>query len=205
MIEADCSWLRGKPGDTLAAPPLVLRRFRPAYAAAVARAVNDSLEHLRPWMAWAQSPVTAEEEEAVLRAAEARFEAGSEFAFLVFSPDDEVVGACGLHLRRGPGALEIGYWVHVSHTGKGYATGAAGRLVEEAFSLPEVERVQIRCDETNLASAAVPPRLGFRLAAVENRTPRTPAETQREMVWVLRRQQFERTSSTRPGTRPELA
>ncbi len=83
--------------------------------------------------------------------------------------------------------------MHVSHTGKGYATRAAGRLVEEAFSLPEVERVEIRCDETNLASAAVPPRLGFRLAGIENRTPRTPAETQREMVWVLHRQQFERT------------
>lgn len=90
--------------------------------------------------------------------------------------------------------------MHVSHTGKGYATGAAGRLVEEAFSLPEVQRVEIRCDETNLASAAVPPRLGFQLAGVEKRPLRTPAETQREMVWVLRRQQFDRASPSH-GTR----
>ncbi|HEV2766633.1 MAG TPA: GNAT family N-acetyltransferase [Acidimicrobiales bacterium] len=205
MREADSSWLRGRPADALAAPPLVLRRFRPAHAAALTRAVNDSLEHLRPWMAWARTPVTTEQEQTRLGDAEARFDAGSEFAFLVFSPNEEVVGACGLHARRGPGALEIGYWVHVSHTGKGYATGAAGRLVQEAFSLPEVQRLEIRCDETNVASAAVPPRLGFRLARVEDRKPRTPAETQREMVWLLHRQQFERTSSTRPDTRPELA
>lgn len=200
MKEAGTAWLRGRPADTLAAAPLVLRGFRPVYAVALAKAVNDSLEHLRPWMAWARSHVTDEAEEMLLREAEARFDAGTDFSFVIFSPENEVVGACGLHPRRGPGALEIGYWVHVSHTRKGYATAAARRLVDEAFSLPEVERVEIRCDEMNFASSAIPRRLGFQLARVEDREPRTPAETDREVVWILTRQRFDRGSSTSQHT-----
>ena len=172
---------------------VVLRRFRPVHAAALADAVNESLDHLRPWMAWATVTVNTSDEEAILREAEAKFDAGSEFAFLIFSHDDQVVGACGLHPRRGPGVLEVGYWVHVGHTGRGYAKAAIGRLVEEAFALPEVGHVEIRCDETNVASAAVPRRLGFNLVRVENREPRTPAETARELVWVLTREELERS------------
>lgn len=90
------AWLRATPADTLAAPPLVLRGFRPVYAVFFAKAVHDSLEHLRPWMAWARSHVTDEAEETLLREAEARFDAGTDFGFLIFSADDEVVGACGV-------------------------------------------------------------------------------------------------------------
>ena len=181
------AWLRSRPGDTLAAPPLTLRRVRPDHAAALAGAIEDSLSHLRPWMPWAQPPVTAEAQVQYLRDAEGRFTAGSDFTFALFSPNGDVVGACGLHARRGPAALEIGYWVRAGHTRNGYATTAAGRLVEEAFGMPEVQRLEIRCDEANAASAGVARRLGFELAAVEDRPPRSPGETHRELVWKLAR------------------
>lgn len=82
--------------------------------------------------------------------------------------------------------------MHVGHTGRGYAKAATRRLVEEAFALPEVGHVEIRCDEANVASAAVARRVGFHLVRVEHRDPRTPAETAREMVWVLTRDEVER-------------
>lgn len=191
MAEAERVWLKARPQEALVTERVVLRRFRPVHAAALADAVNESLDHLRPWMAWATVPVSAGDEETVLREAEAKFDAGTEFAFLIFSQDDQVVGACGLHPRRGPGVLEIGYWVRVGHTGRGYAKAAIRRLVDEAFALPEVEHVQIRCDAANVASAAIPRRLGFNLVRVEDREPRTPAETARELVWVLTREELE--------------
>lgn len=191
MTEIDTWWLQSRPSETLIADRVVLERFRPVHSLALAEAVNASHEHLRPWMAWAQSEMAQSDADSVLREAAARFDAGTDFGFLILSRDDEVVGACGLHPRRGPGALEIGYWVHVSHTGRGYAAAATQRLVEEAFDLPEVERVEIRCDEANLVSAAVPRRVGFKLTRVEDREPRTPAETSREMVWVLKREDFD--------------
>ena len=58
--------------------------------------------------------------------------------------------------RIGPGGLEIGYWVHRACTRRGLATAASAALVEAAFGLPGVDRIEIVHDELNVASAGVP-------------------------------------------------
>src|SRR5205085_1997863 len=72
----------------------------------------------------------------------------------------------GLHTRRGTGVLEIGYWVHRAWTRRGIASAAAGALTTTAFGLHGIERVEIRCDATNAASAGAPQRLGFALESI---------------------------------------
>ena len=67
----------------------------------------------------------------------------------------------GLMARIGPGGFEIGYWVHRAYTRRGLATAATAALVEQAFGLPGVDRVEIVHDELNVASAAIPRKLGF--------------------------------------------
>ncbi len=99
----------------------------------------------------------------------------------------ELVGGMGLHTRRGRGTLEIGYWIAAAHTRRGYATAGARALTDAAFALPGVERVEIRCDEANQASAAVPRRLGFTLEEVIDRPAAAPAETGRGMIWAIGR------------------
>src|SRR5207237_10543833 len=93
----------------------------------------------------------------------------------------------GLHTRRGTGVLEIGYWVHREWTRRGIASAAAGALTTTAFGLHGIERVEIRCDATNAASAGVPQRLGFALESTVFRPADAPGETGREMVWVATR------------------
>ena len=63
--------------------------------------------------------------------------------------------------RIGPGGLEIGYWVRQAFTRRGLATAAAAALVEQAFRLPGVDRLEIVHDELNVASGGVPRKLGF--------------------------------------------
>jgi ribosomal-protein-serine acetyltransferase len=63
--------------------------------------------------------------------------------------------------RIGPGGLEIGYWLHAASTGRGLATAAVAALVGQAFALPDIERVEIVHDQANIASGAIPRRLGF--------------------------------------------
>ena len=72
-----------------------------------------------------------------------------------------MLGGAGLHPRRGVGALEIGYWMRSARTGRGLTTEAAGALTRVAFEVRGVDRVEIRCDPGNVASAAIPPKLGF--------------------------------------------
>jgi RimJ/RimL family protein N-acetyltransferase len=59
--------------------------------------------------------------------------------------------------------LEIGYWVHLDHIGRGGATAVAGGLTDAAFRLRGVDRVEFHCDAANLRGAAIPPMLGYRL------------------------------------------
>lgn len=148
-------------------------------------AVSESVEHLRPWMPWAATePAYAELDEFVRRAA-SQWTSGEAYNYW-FSHEEspDVVGAGGLHRRLGAGTLEIGYWVHARWTGRGIATAAAAALTSAALALPDVDRVEIHCDEANVASAGVPRRLGYRLEAIVDDPVTSPGERGRSMLWV---------------------
>jgi RimJ/RimL family protein N-acetyltransferase len=149
-------------------------------------AVNESLVHLAPWMPWAQARASLKSMAAYLRSVDASWDALDEFGYLIRPADgDAVIGGCGLHTRRArPGALEIGYWVHVAHTGRGLATETARALTTTALGLPGVDSVVIRVDAANAPSLGVPRRLGYRLDRTERRLPEAPGEVGELMVWV---------------------
>lgn len=172
----------------------MVRRCRIEESAAFAEAVKQSLDHLRPWMPWATSATAdPEAQRARLAGAAESWEAGTEFLYTVFLPEHQpaeggpVIGTIGLHRRLGPGGIEIGYWMHAAHTGRGYATAAARALTGAALALPDVQRVEIHCDAANAASAAIPRKLGYRLERIDTREPQAPGETGRLMIWVLQR------------------
>jgi RimJ/RimL family protein N-acetyltransferase len=180
----------------------VLRRARPGDAEAFARAVAESLDHLRRWMPWAVPVATeASVQRDRLVMADASWADGTDYQYAILPADEHrIIGGCGLMRRIGPGAVEIGYWVHVEHTGHGHATAAARALTDAAWALPDVERVEIHCDEANLASAAVPARLGYRLDRTEDGEPEAPATSGRSMIWIAERPRGVRTASG-PGGR----
>jgi len=90
--------------------------------------------------------------------------------------------------RIGPGGLEIGYWVHAAHVRRGIATLAAGALTDAALRLGGVDHVEIHHDEANLASGAVPARLGFRDLGVFRGEPNpAPGGTGRDIRWRMDR------------------
>ena len=98
-----------------------------------------------------------------------------------------MVGSCGLHRRVGPGGYEIGYWVHGAHTRHGYATAAVVALTSLAVSQPGITFVEIHHDRANVASAAVPRKLGFELFGEARVERRTPAESGVTLVWRMSR------------------
>ncbi|MGE7432855.1 GNAT family N-acetyltransferase [Kitasatospora sp. NPDC001175] len=180
----------GRPPELIPLPGgFSLRRRTVADAPELNAAVTASLDHLRPWMEWAGETPSLDHTREMTRAGVDAWQAGSDFMYLLGADDrpGSVVGAFGLHGRIGPGALEIGYWVAVDHVGHGLATAAARALTEAALALPGVGRVEIHCDEGNLASAAVPRKLGYRLDRVDDFAPTAPAETGRRLIWITER------------------
>ncbi len=143
---------------------LILRNWNPADTPLAHAAAKKSYHHLKPWMTWAKESATLQEQLEYIRRSRSRFDAGESFAFGIFNPDEtEVWGGCGLHFRQDAGVLEIGYWVHVNHTGRGYATELSAALTRVAFWVEHARRVEIRCDPANVRSARVPEKLGFTL------------------------------------------
>ena len=80
----------------------------------------------------------------------------------------------------------IGYWIHVDFIGQGYATETSAALTKVAFLIDKVDRVEIHCDPTNTASAAIPQKLGFALEATLRRRSHWPdGKVEDSMVWTL--------------------
>lgn len=175
--------------DELSAGAITLRRFQLDMVDASYQATRASQRELRRWMTWALEEPLLEHLRTFFDQSHEKFERDEDWGYAMF--DDaarELVGGCGLHPRDDPTHPEIGYWVRSDRTGRGYATSAARALAAAAFRhLPTIEGVKIRMDQANLASAAVPPKLGFRLEREEDRPIETEGHTGRGFVWVLER------------------
>jgi RimJ/RimL family protein N-acetyltransferase len=175
--------LSRRPPDLIEHGPVTLRRYRPDDLDALYLAVTESADHLRPWAAWSLG--YSRESAAQFLAASARgWRDGVVFGYGIFSTG-ALAGSCSLMARIGAGGLEIGYWVHQAYTRRGLATAAAAALVDEAFRLPGVGRVEIVVDELNVASAGVPRKLGFKVVGRRPLDTPPPAGTGIGVVWRL--------------------
>lgn len=166
---------------------LELRAWRADDAGALGEAITASIEHLRPWMPWvAFEPQTVEQRVALIERWQAEWSGGGDSTLGMLS-DGHVVGGTGLHRRVGPDGLEIGYWVHVDHVGRGYALEASAALTDLALSLPGIRRVVIRHDVANRRSEGVPRRLGYRLVEeIGDGRRGAPGETGISRFWERR-------------------
>ena len=142
---------------------LVIRCYEPGDAPLLKDAVDSSLEHLRPWMPWAEDePQTLEQKTELLRLFRSQFDAGENFVYAIFSADEaQQLGGSGLHPRIEPGGLEIGYFVRASATRQGFITESTAAITRVGFEVCGADRVEIRIEPGNEASFGVPRKLGF--------------------------------------------
>jgi len=72
-----------------------------------------------------------------------------------------VVGSAGFVGDPQDGAIELGYGIHPSYRGLGYATEASKALVEWALAQEAVREVVAECEQTNVPSARVLEKVGM--------------------------------------------
>jgi RimJ/RimL family protein N-acetyltransferase len=167
---------------------LVIRCWAPSDAPSLKAAIDASLDHLRPWMPWSlRHPQEVEALVKLLRQWRAEFDLDQDYVYGICNPgEDLVLGGTGLHTRAGAGALEIGYWIHADHIKRGLGTEAASALTRVAFEINQVQRVEIHNDPQNVASAAIPRKLGFvHEATLRQRTTGPEGERRDAMIWTL--------------------
>jgi ribosomal-protein-alanine N-acetyltransferase len=98
-------------------------------------------------------------------------QARNEFAFALTAPIDGLIGACGIE-RAGDETSrtwELGYWLGLRYWGAGYASEAAGAVMNWAREQLGAARFTGAHFTDNPASGRVLRRLGFRPAGDEDR------------------------------------
>lgn len=176
--------------EMMHSPRLTLRRWTVADVPQLAAAVTASIEHLRPWMPWiASEPLSDSGRVTLIEQSDAEWERGGDVVVGVFL-GNTLIGSSGLHRRRGPGVLEVGYWVHVDHVRKGYATEVASTLTTAAFTVAGIDRVEIHHDKANVASGGVPRSLGFALVGETPDAVTSPGEVGIDCAWMIERQDW---------------
>jgi RimJ/RimL family protein N-acetyltransferase len=143
---------------------VLVRPYRPEDAPLIYEAIVESRDHLRPWMPWADTHQAVEESLDWINRVRANWITRTDMAIAMFDAADpsRYVGGTGLHPRDwSVPYFEIGYWVRVTATGRGYVTEAVKLLTRFALEVLDAQRVEIRCDERNTPSANVARRAGF--------------------------------------------
>src|SRR5688572_18270354 len=153
---------------------LLIRAPRAGDAPAIHAAIQESLDHLSPWMPWARAEETVEELESFLRQMSARFILREDLPLMLWRRGDGLyVGGSGLHrMDWSVPSFEIGYWVRASLEGQGYIGEAVNGITRFAFETLSAERVEIRCDARNVRSANVARRAGYTLDGTLRRDSR---------------------------------
>lgn len=182
---------------------LVIRCWQPVDVTLFKSAIEDSLEHLRPWMPWAmEEPTTLATKIETLRRFRGQFDLDQDFLYGIFDESEsEVLGGTGSHTRQGNNAREIGYWIHQDHINQGLATESTAALTKVAFEIDRVDRVEIHCAPENLRSAAIPNKLGFQHeATLRRRTVDSTGQPRDTMIWSI----FSRDYPDSPASRSTI-
>lgn len=175
-----------RPRQLIECGDVVLRRCRTSDFAAVFRLIEESLDHLRPWMPWVARH-SKESTRNFLGGCDSRWDSGDAYNYAI-ARSGTLRGMCSIYRAADPRGRALGYWLHPAATGQGIATRAAAAMVAEAFSLPDVERLEIVHDQANTSSGAIPRRLGFTEARRARITPpAAPSDSGIDVVWRLSR------------------
>jgi RimJ/RimL family protein N-acetyltransferase len=174
--------------DHIETARLTLRPWHPDDALELAPLLKANFAHLEPWIPSAVStPAPVAELRDRLAGFAADFAAERSFRFAMRSRGDgELLGELDLFSRNADGRVplssgdraEIGYWLRVDRTGRGLVTEGVRALIGVARAVSAFAEVEIRCDAANVPSAAIPARLGFRLAE-------SPADDDASQLWTM--------------------
>jgi ribosomal-protein-serine acetyltransferase len=149
--------------DELRGERVIVRPYRVENAEDVRAAVDESREHVRPWLPFAELHQAVEETREWILRGVAKCILREEVPCGIWDEQSgRFLGGIGLHPRSWEtGYFEIGYWLRQSAEGHGYVSEAVRLVTNFAFADLHATRVEIRCDARNTRSANVARRLGF--------------------------------------------
>jgi RimJ/RimL family protein N-acetyltransferase len=149
---------------------LILERPKPTFELAqeIYTYVQLSLNNLQPWLPWANSMDSVEGEFAyLLNWCDKHWEERTGFPFIIRDKDiKRFLGVIDvIHIDEKNKIGEIGYWLQNNAMGQGYMREAVLAVEKQCF-MAGLNRIEIRNDTRNEASANVARGAGYHLDGV---------------------------------------
>jgi ribosomal-protein-serine acetyltransferase len=143
-----------------------LRPLVDAEAPALHSAITANRAHLDQWLRWSSGIQTLDDVQALIARFREKLGHGDGF-HLGLWVDGLLAGGCICwYIHRQNRNAEIGYWLGTPFLGRGLATRGARAVLAHLFDLEHLHRVEMQCAVENVASRAIPERLGFRLEGI---------------------------------------
>lgn len=123
--------------------------------------IDGNRIYLKAWLSWvdSMSSVSVAEKYIESRIKLALEKKGFCFAILV---QNKIAGLIHLvDIDTVHKNAMIGYWIAEAYKGQGLTTNATQAVVRFAFEELKLHRIEVRCATGNLASSAIPKKLGF--------------------------------------------
>jgi RimJ/RimL family protein N-acetyltransferase len=147
-----------KPPETITTERLSLRKPRMEDAPVIFESYVRDPEVVR-YLVW-KPHKTVQETEQFLSGCMQLWRSGRDYAYAItLKENGSLIGMFGLHPLKM--IVEVGYALARPHWGKGYMTEILRKVIDWAFTQPEMYRVQAFCDVENLASARVMEKAGM--------------------------------------------
>jgi ribosomal-protein-serine acetyltransferase len=124
--------------------------------------IDREREHLAPWMPWIPATTSPADSLEFIRMTRRQVgeNDGLQMAIVV---DGALAGMVGFHrIDRLNRSTTMGYWLAAGHQGRGIMTTAVRSLVDHAFEVWDLHRIELMAAVENARSRAVAERCGFR-------------------------------------------
>jgi ribosomal-protein-serine acetyltransferase len=154
--------------------------------------IDDNRAHLAAWMPFVGQTRGVVDSLAFIRAAKRQHDENRGMQLAVLS-EERIIGVAGFHAidwnRR---QTSIGYWLASDQQGAGTMTLAVTALLDHAFDVWKLSRVEIRAGVLNARSRAIPLRLGFRDEGVLPAAERIGARVIDHAIYAMTAREWKR-------------
>lgn len=128
--------------------------------------IQANRKTLREWLPWLDGIQTADDVKAFIERTIRQFSNQEGFTAGIFC-QGKLSGVIGYNCASWKNRhISIGYWMGEESRGKGTMTKACRALIQHAFEVWKLNRVEIRVAVQNTKSRAIPERLGFTLEGI---------------------------------------
>ncbi len=145
---------------------LLLRSFQPDDTPELFRAVDESRQHLRPWLRWVDATTRQEH---ILQFIQRTMQQlhNQEALELGIVHNRKIIGGIGMHnwdhsLKK----AYIGYWIRKEYEGQGIVYRCLQHFIDFLFEKPGLNKIEIHFMPANTRSGALAQRLGCKIEGV---------------------------------------